>query len=207
MRTETRELCCKLDALQLHEKQKECVTAASAVQDREAEKKHAVSRYGNALKEAQEKLGKLIKVCETGQEVKPVTCEWRPDFLAGVRRLIRIDTFEEVDVRTLTESERQTQLQLDEAAAKRGEDVDVPGMPEEDGLDELERDNPFVEPEPDLTTPFDAPDDEAGEDEEPDESFVEGALAGADGFEKNGVRHVSPDAGLDFGAAVSEATK
>lgn len=194
MITETRDLNCKLDAFQLHEKQKECVTAASAVQDRAAEKKHAVSRYGNALKEAEERLGKLIKVCETGQEVRPVTCEWRPDFLAGVRRLIRIDTFEEVDVRTLTESERQTQLQLDEAAAKRGEldEEEIPGLGGE---------------EPDLTTPFDAPDDEAAEDEEPDESFVEGALEGADVFEKNGVVHVSPDAADLFGQAVSEATK
>lgn len=177
MRTETRNLNCRLTDAESEDRRKQLVEADDAVREREVEQKDAVQRYGAALKDAKSAAAKLLRICKTGEEVRPVLCTWVPHYDAGVAKLVRSDTLGEVGLCSLTESERQTQLQLDETALKRGEwvDVVVPGMPEED--------------------------------EEPAASLVEGVFEGVDAFEKNGVTRVSPDAGLDFGAAVHEATK
>ena len=82
--------------------------------DQLAERIAAEQKSGKAqLARIAEEQHRLLEEVRTRQGYRPVECERKPDFEAGVLRTVRLDTGEVVRQRPLTPEERQTQLFVD----------------------------------------------------------------------------------------------
>lgn len=75
------------------------------------EAKKASSRnFKGKIDLLQEAIDEKAEIATSGQEMRFIDCEWRKDILAGVKRLVRLDTDREVRNMLLSEEERQQSL-------------------------------------------------------------------------------------------------
>jgi len=132
--TITRFLPVPLTPEEFTEKAQELVRIDNEIDDLDAAQK-------SAAKYTKEKIGGLLsdkrelqEAIKTKQERRPVDCVFEPDFTARVLRLVRLDTGEIVEERTMTADELQGELRYPKADS--GDDE-----PEGDTDDERDEDN------------------------------------------------------------------
>jgi len=104
---------------------------ARAAQDRdaaEANKKAAAAAYTDKIKTADVQIQSLARKISTGKEFREVECAWNYDWNGGRKFLIRQDTFDQIDVRSITDDERQQHFDIE--AEIEDERPDEPIEPE-----------------------------------------------------------------------------
>lgn len=69
----------------------------------------------NRKKVAEDRLVELSQALRSGKEEREVECEWIPDHRDGISRLVRMDTYETIESRKLTEDEAQAAFSFDPA--------------------------------------------------------------------------------------------
>jgi len=72
--------------------------------------KRVAESYSSTIKLADQEIEDIAALLEAGSEMRPVDCEWRPDWLTKEMVAIRLDTFEEFRRRAMTPGERQRDL-------------------------------------------------------------------------------------------------
>lgn len=92
-------------------------------------KKDAAKNFKSRIGEIQRQIDVKAVVATSGQEYRPVDCDWIADYAAGIKSLIRRDTGREVRNVHLTDDERQAGL-FDEVIENSAESVDVEPEPE-----------------------------------------------------------------------------
>ncbi len=137
-------------------------------------KRASAKHYGALIEDLQEKISVKAKIATEGREFRPVDCEWQPDFIAGLKRLIRLDTLAEVRSFVLSDEERQTGL-FDQVVEATPETVDELGtLPDpETVVQEATADDPGDERDPHQDFA-----DEMGADEQYDASHANGSGKG-----------------------------
>ncbi len=86
----------------------------------EAEKKTVADEYKASLETAGKEINRLTRIVHQKAEERPVKCRENRDYKRSVIEVVRLDTFEIVDSRVMTEAERQREI-----AEIDGSDVDV----------------------------------------------------------------------------------
>jgi len=125
---ESRSLACKLAPGELAEKSDEMARHQLEVNNIEAAKKSANSHFKARLDEKAAQLTGLAQAIADRAEYRSVKCEWRfeqagfdsdrnPVFHPEQKTLVRLDTGEAVEVRAITDSDRQMKLNLDDMAS------------------------------------------------------------------------------------------
>lgn len=145
---ESRSLACKLSPAELSDKSDEMARHQLEVNNIEAAKKSAVSQFKARLDEKASQLTVLAQAIADRSEYRTVKCEWRfeqagfnsdrePIFHPEQKTLVRLDTGEAVEVRAITDSDRQMKLNLEESAPKDDEQSSDAGEAwrEENGID------------------------------------------------------------------------
>ncbi len=79
----------------------------------EEEKKVVTSSYKEKLDRCISESRSLARKISTRQDFREVDCEWQPSYDERIKRLIRLDTYEEIEVRKLTNDELQEELPLE----------------------------------------------------------------------------------------------
>ena len=112
-------LPCELTDDQVNEVAKELAKNVAEYNALEEEKKQVTKDYAERLQLIDTLQRQLAKVVETGKEERPVMCEWDYHSPRNMKRLIRQDTFEVVEVLEMNDrdheayaAEMQTQLPL-----------------------------------------------------------------------------------------------
>lgn len=127
-KTEKRSLPVKLSDLELRERADELAGAQIRLSEIEDEKKSAVSQYKASIDSKQGEIARLSHVIRDRSEQRNIKCEWRfeqsgfdatgqPVWHPEQKTLVRVDTGESVEVRAITDEERQLKLDLDTKAA------------------------------------------------------------------------------------------
>lgn len=117
--TEVRTLSCKLTAEELDKAKTDLSLTCREEEDVTEEKKANGNAFKTRLEEIALKRRSLVGKIESRTEHRPVECEWMFDYKKATKTLVRTDTGEAVQTVTLTERERQTEL--DVTAAKTAE--------------------------------------------------------------------------------------
>jgi hypothetical protein len=144
---ESRSLPCKLGQAELSEKSDEMARHQLEVNNIEAAKKSANSHFKAKLDEKAAQLTGLAQAIADRAEYRSVKCEWRfeqagfdsdrnPVFHPEQKTLVRLDTGEAVEVRPITDAERQMKLNLeDPSQSEAGEPVTYAELADKDGID------------------------------------------------------------------------
>jgi hypothetical protein len=103
---ETRTLTCQLTPAECGERGR---TASGALMEAERLKAER-SEIGRSISALLRDARAAAEVAERGTEPRPVKCEWRPDYAAGVKTLVRTDTGETLETVPLAGDERQLPL-------------------------------------------------------------------------------------------------
>ena len=106
---ETKKLICKLTEHECMERGEELAQVFKGIQELEVER----ARINAQIKPKQQRVEQLVTIIDTKLEEREVECDWRFDWIKGVKVLVRSDTFEEVDSVKISEEERQIKLDLD----------------------------------------------------------------------------------------------
>lgn len=121
--------------------------------DKQKERRSKISRKVNELRK---EVFDLATTIERGEEVREVRCEWRDDFAQNVKRLIRIDTGDEVEQVTMTAADLQLAIETPGASGQR-DTIDLDDVPDDDDdLDDEDDDGGDV-PGTDVPEPARAP--------------------------------------------------
>lgn len=108
--SETRSLRCELNpdeqADRAH-KSTELLRQRDAI---DSEAKDAAKKAKEQVKQLDDLMRKNAAAARDGYEHRPVECEWHLDHVDGQARLVRTDTMDTVDVRPLSDQERQLGL-------------------------------------------------------------------------------------------------
>ena len=84
----------------------------------EDRKKEITSDYKSRIDACISQTRVIARKVSTGKEMRDVEVRWEFDFPANVKFLTRLDTFEVIDSRPLTDNERQMCLDLEAAASE-----------------------------------------------------------------------------------------
>ena len=98
-----------------------------------AEMKLAVAGHKEQLKESQAALDTILDDLDAGTEDRKVECEERLDYKTHRAMIVRVDTMEEVETRTMSAEEHQTSLVPDSVGGDDGgeaEDEEVAAIAE-----------------------------------------------------------------------------
>lgn len=106
-----------------------CLSELAAHEREATEVKAQLARKQKGL---EAKRGNLHQLIVAGYEYRDVEVERIADFDRGLVLLVRVDTGEEVDIERMSESQRQTELDLREKA-KKAEDAARPTNPDDVG--------------------------------------------------------------------------
>lgn len=89
----------------------------------------SISKAKAAIKFHQKEAERLVSVLSEGFEVRPVECQEIPDYTAGVMNLCRLDTYETLSSREMTDEERNGNLfaGVDETKEPKAETTEAPG--------------------------------------------------------------------------------
>ncbi len=114
-------LRCDFTEKQLLDLARRSADLQNDLEQAEETKKNITSQLKGKVDAIAAQIGETAAKIRSGYEIKPVVCEIRynePD--AGLKRTVRLDTFQEVNVEPMTVKEREEQLKLlpdaDEAA-------------------------------------------------------------------------------------------
>jgi hypothetical protein len=119
-----RELPVFLTEDELAAKAQELVKVIAETEAAEGKLKLESSMAREDIKELRKKSSRLAATVRNKTECRQVSCAWEIDYLSGIRNLIRTDTGEIVESRTLTVEERQQKLPLPE-----GTELSINGKP------------------------------------------------------------------------------
>lgn len=84
--------------------------AEIALMQAEADRAATRSEHNSAVKTARDRVRDLARQLEAGTVERAVELDWKMDFGAGLKRLIRLDTFEVIETQPLTLEEKQRSL-------------------------------------------------------------------------------------------------
>lgn len=110
MRTVERELVVKLTEDQINEFSKELARLTTAQAGLEEEKKTAVSSFKEKIDRCVMEMRSLARKISSRQDFRQVSCLWEFDYDTQTARLIRQDTFVEVERRKMSQDELQGEL-------------------------------------------------------------------------------------------------
>jgi len=105
--------------------------------DKQKERRSKISRKVNELRK---EVFDLATTIERGEEVREVRCEWRDDFAQNVKRLIRIDTGDEVEQVTMTAADLQLAIETPGASEQR-DTIDLDDVPDDDEDEDTDDDS------------------------------------------------------------------
>ena len=111
--SETRTLSVVLTEEELQRAMVDLSTTCRDEDNVEDEKKSVVKQYASRLEGIAAVRKLLVQKIQSRSEPRPVECEWRPDYKRGNKALLRLDTFEAVEVIPLTDRERQVGMDLE----------------------------------------------------------------------------------------------
>lgn len=103
----TEYLQCILTDKELIEKSRELAKANEDIADVEAKKKDVVADFTAQQKKHEANISILSRIVSTGKEYRNVKCELEKDYKNGLKRLIRLDTFEVIKSEELQQKDRQ----------------------------------------------------------------------------------------------------
>ena len=112
MKTCERDLVVRLDEAEIAECGRELARLIAWQIELKNERDTLNASINEKQKRATTDCQSLARKISTKQDLRPVICEWRPDYEDGVTRLFRTDYDEEIDKRKLTEEEKQLVLPL-----------------------------------------------------------------------------------------------
>ena len=75
--------------------------------DVEIERKEKAKAFKDQIEDLDERIGNLVRVIQTGRELRPVSCEWVPDNARALMNLVRLDFGTVVQSRPMTDAEKQ----------------------------------------------------------------------------------------------------
>jgi len=108
----TRELPVALTSDEHHMRARELARRLRERTDIEADRKTTAATFKARLDAADQSINELAIIVADGAEVRPVECAEAKDYTKGVVNSVRLDTHTVIDVRPMTDSERQTVLPL-----------------------------------------------------------------------------------------------
>jgi len=130
-----RELSCALTGDELRQRGEELAAKEMAIDARKTKRGKLTKQINELAKEVFD----LASIIDSGEEMREVSCEWREDFAQNLKRLIRIDTGDEVEQVTMTASERQ--LMIESPSPGRDDTIDIDDVPDDDDDDDDEPDD------------------------------------------------------------------
>jgi hypothetical protein len=107
---ETRSLMCALNEDEANEYSKQLARTTTEIGELEEEKKNVTQDYANKINSKRSMTKSLAHKVTTRQEMRPVDCYWDYMWATSERRLVRLDTHQEVEVDVIPEHERQQRL-------------------------------------------------------------------------------------------------
>lgn len=107
---ETRKLYCKLSEDERNERARQAVTLKEERDELEERAKVEHNAAKAKIKTLETQIDELATCAREGQERRDVDCLWRRDEEQLRMRLIRLDTGDEIDSRSMTDFERQLGL-------------------------------------------------------------------------------------------------
>lgn len=110
---EMRKLPVVLTQEEIREAERRTAQLSQDYDTAEAEKKDATSAFTSRLKGLRTQMSEESKKAISGMEDRFVPCDWIVIREDGVKRLVRQDTGEQVEERTLSETEKQYRMDLD----------------------------------------------------------------------------------------------
>jgi hypothetical protein len=111
-RSEIRHLPVELTQKELLQKGQLAAKGVDELKEIEAEKAASSKRFGELVKDKRSLLDKLAHEITTGEEVRPVECFWKQNWREHTMVLYRGDTGDNVYERSMTEAERQLELDV-----------------------------------------------------------------------------------------------
>jgi uncharacterized protein (UPF0335 family) len=112
-KTVTRQLYVQLTDSELTEKGEELATITRRIRELEDEKKSIVKTMGEAIKEQQGTANYVADVIKSGAQLRPVKCAVAASGVEPGKAVVtRLDTHEVVEVRPMTDEERQEELEF-----------------------------------------------------------------------------------------------
>jgi hypothetical protein len=102
----------KLTEPELLAKSDELASAVEELASLEGEKKINAKHFGDEIKETKSSIGSLAFDIRNKTELRDVPCSEVPDYKLGTMAIVRDDTRETVEHRTMSEDERQHKLEL-----------------------------------------------------------------------------------------------
>lgn len=116
-RLEERSLTVKLTTEEQLQRGNELAAKIEEMQNIEMSAEEARGNFKAELKRVEGEISRLKRTVLDGKEQRTVRCEWQLNFDHGIAELIRLDTFEVVQSRPLTDEERQGGLFTSAAGA------------------------------------------------------------------------------------------
>ena len=109
------ELSCELNEVEWTSKARELADAHREVAQQEQRKKDVTKELGHDVSMAKTKESKLADIVATRREQREVTVEVKYDYELGTVTKTRTDTDEVISTREMTDSERQLELDMQDA--------------------------------------------------------------------------------------------
>lgn len=103
-------LGCRLLPEERYERSQSLIAKLEDRDEIEREKKAAAEAFKERLEDVEKEARRLRAIVKTGYEPRSVLCRWVDDWAHNVRRLIRQDTGETVEERTISAEEHQLKL-------------------------------------------------------------------------------------------------
>lgn len=113
--TETRNLKVILTQGELQEKGKALAKANQGIAEKEAQKKQVDSQIKAEITRYEAEVLSLSSAIQNGYEYRDIECSWSYRWFEGKKYLVRTDTYEQLEVRPITEAERQQHLDFENA--------------------------------------------------------------------------------------------
>jgi len=116
---ETRNLKVILTETELQKKGQELAQCNQGIAEKKAHKKEVSAQIDADIKKFELQVLSLSRAIQNGFEYRDVECVWLYEWASGKKRLIRRDTAEEIDCKSITEAERQQHIDFERAEKKK----------------------------------------------------------------------------------------
>lgn len=112
--TFTRPIPVLITPIQLGEFSLEQATLYRELKELEEAKKASAAAYKTRIDRVEARLDELAKIVTEGTLETPIECQWQYYYSQGIKKLVRMDTHEVVDEKTLTAEELQGSFEFQE---------------------------------------------------------------------------------------------
>jgi uncharacterized protein YydD (DUF2326 family) len=133
---ENRTLTCTLTEAELKAKADELAALVDKHNALVDEKKRISAQYKIKIDALKADLDLAAAVVRDRKEVRSVECRWITDFYRNVVKLVRTDTYEEIESRAMTAEERQRDLFSSPPSTTRAIDETPPALASDDAPEE-----------------------------------------------------------------------